>query len=226
MRFDLPHEPEIPRPREVESEANRPTALPLPESVIDENLERLHRPGADAPERRNPTVKQKQVAEPERAGRSRRPEHRPRRTREGIAIEIRDVRLRPEEQRLLAETGRFRVLQVKDIAQTIYKGDERALRTDLDYLEKHGLVSLDSVAPRNDGRWLTKPRIEVVTLTKAGERLAHETSGFAPSQRLYHVSSNRVKSSTTRRFIALISKKPNAPRRPAARISAWNSTSS
>jgi DNA-binding transcriptional ArsR family regulator len=94
--------------------------------------------------------------------------------------------LRPEEQRLLAEAGRFRVLQVKDIAQSIYKGDERALRTDLDYLEKHGLVSLDSVAPRNDGRWLTKPRIEVVTLTKAGERLAHETSGFAPNQKLYH----------------------------------------
>jgi hypothetical protein len=186
MRFDLPHEPEIPRSREVEPEATRPLAIPLPTAVIDENLERLRRPVADVPDQRNSPIEKKQAPEPERARRSRRPEHRPRRTREGIAVEIRDVRLRPEEQRLLAETGRFRVLQVKDIAQTIYKGDERGLRTDLDYLEKHGLVSLDSVAPRNDGRWLTMPRIEVVTLTKAGERLAHETSGFAPSQKLYH----------------------------------------
>jgi hypothetical protein len=48
------------------------------------------------------------------------------------------------------------------------------------------LVSVDSVAPRNDGHWLPRKRIEIVTLTKEGERMAHETSGFAPDQRLYH----------------------------------------
>jgi hypothetical protein len=48
------------------------------------------------------------------------------------------------------------------------------------------LVSVNSVAPRNDGHWLPRKRIEVLTLTKAGERLAHETSGFALDQKLYH----------------------------------------
>ncbi len=114
------------------------------------------------------------------------PEQRPRRTREGVAVDVRGVQLRQEEQQLLREAGRFRVVAVKDVTQTIYRGDERAMRTDLDYLQKHGLVSVDSVAPRNDGRWLTKPRIEVVTLTKEGERLAHETSGVSPDQKLYH----------------------------------------
>jgi hypothetical protein len=131
-----------------------------------------------------PQRKHDQEQEP--ASRKREPEHRPRRTREGVAAEIRGIRLRPEERQLLAETGRFRVLNVEDVARTIYKGDERALRTDLEYLRDRGLISVNSVAPRNDGHWTPRKRIEVVTLTKAGERLAHETSGFAPNQKLYH----------------------------------------
>jgi hypothetical protein len=72
------------------------------------------------------------------------------------------------------------------VKRTIYRGDERAMRTDLHYLRGHGLVSVDSVAPRNDGRWLPQKRIEVVTLTKEGKQLAAETSGFTPEQKLYH----------------------------------------
>jgi hypothetical protein len=186
MRFDLPYEPEIPRRRDVEPAAREPEAAPLPVSIVDENLGRLQRPVGAGPVQTLPRADRERVPEPERSGRGRGPEHRPRRTREGVAAEIRGVALRPEEQRLLAETGRFRVLNVKDAARTIYQGDDRALRTDLDYLSKHGLISVDSVAPRNDGRWLTKPRIEVVTLTKEGERLAHETGGFSLDQKLYH----------------------------------------
>ncbi len=186
MRFDLPHEPEIPHRREIDPEAQKPEAAALPVSIVDENLERLQRPVAAGPARMLPRPDRERVPEPERPRRSREPEHRPRRTREGVAVEIRGVALRPEEQRLLAETGRFRVLNIKDAARTIYQGDERALRTDLDYLGKHGLISVDSVAPRNDGHWLTKPRIEVVTLTKKGESLAHETGRFALNQKLYH----------------------------------------
>jgi hypothetical protein len=186
MRFDLPHEPDIPRPRGVEPEANKPVRMPLPASVIAENLALLQRPAVDVPNHRNAPIESKHAPERERAGRNRTPDHRPSRKREGIALEIRDVRLRPEERRLLAETGRFRVLQIKDIAQSIYNGDDRALRSDLNYLRRCGLVSLNSVAPRNDGGWLTKPRIEVVTLTKQGESLAHLTGGFTSEQKLYH----------------------------------------
>ncbi|HEX4005488.1 MAG TPA: hypothetical protein VHX60_04905 [Acidobacteriaceae bacterium] len=158
----------------------------LPESPLDRRLPHLRQPANERPSDRVPCPRRERSQLPERTERKREPEHRPRRTREGIATEIRGVRLRPEERRLLAETGRFRVLNLKDVERTIYRGDGRALRTDLEYLRERGLVSVDSVAPRNDGHWLPQKRIEVVTLTKAGERLAHETSGFSQEQRLYH----------------------------------------
>jgi hypothetical protein len=87
---------------------------------------------------------------------------------------------------VLAEAGRFRVLAVKDIAKTIYGGDDRGLRTDLEFLRDHGLIRLDTVAARNDGRRLRPHRIEVVTLTGRGEQFAYETGNFAPEQKLYH----------------------------------------
>jgi hypothetical protein len=105
---------------------------------------------------------------------------------EGIAINIRGLRLRPEEQTLLAEAGRFRVLAVRDVVETIYGGDERAARTDLRFLRGREVIRVDSVATRNDGRWLPPQRIEVVTLTKQGLRLAHETGKFTSEQKLYH----------------------------------------
>jgi hypothetical protein len=181
MRFDLPHEPERPRQQAVEPAANDPAKTPLPVSIVDNNREFLRRPAGD---QRVPPINRERTAEPVK--RNRQPEHRPRRTREGVAVEVGGVRLRQEERQLLREAGRFRVVAVKDIAQTIYRGDERAMRTDLDYLHKHGVIALDSVAPRNDGHWLAKPRIELVTLTKEGERVARATAGLPSEQRLYY----------------------------------------
>jgi len=60
------------------------------------------------------------------------------------------------------------------------------MRTDLDFLQKRGLIALDSVAPRNDGRWRSDSRIEIVTLTKAGERVARETGELRPEQQTYN----------------------------------------
>lgn len=184
MKFEIPHEPEIPRPR---NRAIAPEQSPsLPESPLDQRLSRLRKPADERPSYRVSRPRPERDRQPETGDRKRETEQRPRRTREGVAAEIRGVRLRPEERRLLAEAGRFRVLNVKDVERTIYNGDGRALRTDLEYLRERGLVSMDTVAPRNDGHWLPQKRIEVVTLTKDGERLAHETSGFQPEQRLYH----------------------------------------
>jgi hypothetical protein len=184
MKFEIPHDPEIPRPRD---RATAPEQSPsLPESPLDQRLPRLRQSVDERISHRVSRPRRERGQQPEPADRKREPEHRPRRTREGVAAEIRGVRLRPEETKLLAEAGRFRVLNVKDAERTIYNGDARALRTDLEYLRERGLVSVDSVAPRNDGHWLPQKRIEVVTLTKDGEQLAHETSGFPPEQRLYH----------------------------------------
>jgi hypothetical protein len=183
MRFDLPHEPERPRRQSIEPPVNDPVKTPLPISIVDNNLEYLER---SAGAQRVPPINRERTHEPEPLKRNRQPEHRPRRTREGIAVEVGGVRLRQEERQLLREAGRFRVVAVKDVAQTIYGGDERAMRTDLDYLRNRGLISLDSVAPRNDGHWLAKPRIELVTLTKEGERIARATADLPSEQRLYH----------------------------------------
>jgi hypothetical protein len=101
-------------------------------------------------------------------------------------VDLTGVRLRSEERQLLAEVGRFRVLATRDVAQTIYGSDKRAMNSDLEYLREKGVISLYSVAPRNDGRWLLRPRIEVVTLTKEGERIARKIGDLQSDQKRYH----------------------------------------
>lgn len=96
------------------------------------------------------------------------------------------IRLHEQEKRLLGEVGRFRIVDLKDLQQTIYSGDERALRSDLRYLKQQGLVSHDLVNARRDGRSRSIERIEVVTLTRAGEKLARVSNSFSSDQKLYH----------------------------------------
>jgi hypothetical protein len=189
MRLDLPHEPELQHRRDPENVAAPSNDVRVPElaeSPLDRRLPQVRQAANERAAHSVEPPRRDREREPNRESQKREPERRPRRTREGIAHEIRGIRLRPEEQRLLAETGRFRVLNVKDIANTIYAGDERALRTDLEYLRERGLITVDSVAPRNDGHWLAQKRIELVTLTRDGERMAYETGSFTPDQKLYH----------------------------------------
>lgn len=108
------------------------------------------------------------------------------RSRHHLPHSIPGLRLHREEKQLLHEAGRFRVLTVKDIAQTIYSGDERAARSDLRFLKEHGLVALDIVNARRDGRARPVERIEVVTLTREGEKLARSANAIDPDQKLYH----------------------------------------
>jgi hypothetical protein len=195
MRLDIPRD-ERRYVRPVEPEVTPPPAPPkvvpaqieVPESPLTHRIERLQQRAREnhahyiAQPRRDRSIE----PEHERPDRPRQVEHRPRRTREGVAVNIRGLRLRPEEQTLLAEAGRFRVLAVRDIVKTIYGGDERAARIDLRFLRDREVIRLDSVAARNDGRWVPPQRIEVVTLTKQGLLLAHETGKVAPEQKLYH----------------------------------------
>jgi hypothetical protein len=195
MRLDIPHderryvrqqEPEIAQP--PAPTAIEPTQLRVPASPLTRRIERLQERARENHAHYVAQPRRDRSIEPDhdRADKRRQVEHRPRRTREGVALNIRGLRLRPEEQTLLAETGRFRVLAVKDIARTIYGGDKQALQTDLRYLEERGLVRVNSVPARNDGRWVRPERIEVATLTKYGKLLAHEIGNFPLGQRLYH----------------------------------------
>jgi hypothetical protein len=189
MRLDIPHdESESVGRRERDISDSGALTVAVPQSPLTRRIEQLQQ---RAQENRahyiaRPRPERPIEVEHRPIDRTRRKEHRPRRTREGVAVSVHGIRLRSEERTMLSEIGRFRVLAVKDIASTIYAGDERGMRTDVRYLEEHGLVRLDSVAARNDGRWIAPRRIEVVTLTKHGHELAHETGKFGLDQRLYH----------------------------------------
>jgi hypothetical protein len=108
------------------------------------------------------------------------------RSRHHLGPDIAGIRLHQEEKALLGEVGRFRVLSVKDAAQSLYGGDERALRSDLRFLKERGLASVDIVNARRDGRSRSVERIEVITLTRAGEKIARRSNSFSPEQKLYH----------------------------------------
>jgi len=193
MRLDIPRDDREFTGRVRESRMpgglpSDPKPIRIPESPLSRRIEALHQRAREnrAHYISRPRPDRTVARDQEPVERRRQKEHRPRRTREGVALNIRGLRLRPEEQKLIAETARFRVLAVKDIVQTIYGGDERASATDLRFLRDREVIRIDSVAARNDGRWLSPQRIEVVTLTKQGQLLAQETGKFAPDQKLYH----------------------------------------
>jgi len=179
MRLDIPRDdrrfvrrqeaevPPSPAPSEVE-----PAQLQVPASPLTRRIERLQERARENHAHHVAQPRRDRSAEPDRdhADKRRQIEHRPRRTREGVALNIRGLRLRPEDQALLAETGRFRVLEVKDITRTIYGGDKQVLQTDPDIWKGRNLVRIDTVPARNDGRRVRPERIEVVTLTKYGKR--------------------------------------------------------
>src|SRR6266481_533058 len=75
---------------------------------------------------------------------------RPKRTRE-LAHAI-GLNLRPEEQQLLLEVGKFRVITVADLARQLYGGNDSALRRDLQFLKENHLVETHFLNARRDGR--------------------------------------------------------------------------
>lgn len=114
------------------------------------------------------------------------PRERHVRPRHHLPQTLLNLRLHPEEKQLLGEAGRFRVLALKDVARTIYAGDEGTLRSHIKFLHEKGLASVDIINVRRDGRSRPVERMEVVTLTRDGENLARLTNVFNPDQRLYH----------------------------------------
>ncbi len=95
------------------------------------------------------------------------------------------ITLRDEERQVLKEVGRFRVLRVGDLRETVYKDNGNHMDRDLRYLRDHGLVETQYINARRDGRLDKVERIEIVTLTKAGRDFVRETGDLPPDQTIY-----------------------------------------
>jgi hypothetical protein len=108
-----------------------------------------------------------------------------RRRRPELSQPVVGLSLRAEEQKLLAEVGRFRVITTRDLAATIYDNRNSRMERDLAFLREKGLVTVDAVNARRDGRGGRVERIEVVTLTGYGRDVARHISGLPQEQRLY-----------------------------------------
>lgn len=182
MRLDLPHEePQLRSRRPEPQDSNRPVRV-IEAGPLDRRMERLretasHRRPLNLPRR---TYERSLRPERERETQSR----RVRRDRESQGIS--GLHLRDEEQKLLAEVGRFRVVAVSDLRDTVYAGNRRALQSDLRFLRERGLIALDQVNARRDGRSLRSEHIDVVTLTKEGKHLAYAAGDLSADQKLYH----------------------------------------
>lgn len=185
MRRDLPHE--MPRPRTPEAPRSVPPLAPSPIKRRHDDL------AARAENRRALQVPpaSRDRSRPERPRESRqhsinhdRPmDQRPR--RHAIPQQAVGLSLRDEERRLLAEVGRFRVVTTRDLAETIYDNRQSRMERDLAFLREKGLVQVDSVNARRDGRGGRVERIEVVTLTNDGRAVARQTSALPQDQKLY-----------------------------------------
>ena len=185
MRLDLPHEP----PRRRNPEAPRP-APPLAPSPIELRSEALAARAADrrampqAPQNGSPRDLSREPESERRATSPNRPmDQRPR--RQTIAPQAIGLSLREEERKVLTEVGRFRVIATRDLAETVYGNRHARMERDLAFLREKGLIRVDTVNARRDGRGGRVERIEVVTLTKGGQSLARGSGELPRDQKLY-----------------------------------------
>ena len=111
------------------------------------------------------------VADRASAGRDRRTQHVDR---------GRNYSLRSTEIAALADIGRFRTVDVRDLARFVYNGDQARMKNDLQNLRKQGLIEEKNVL-----RAHKTPR-RMVTLTEPGARLVRKAGGLPLSQRIYH----------------------------------------
>ena len=190
MRLDIPQD--VPGRRELTPDDNssphhQKTSPVAPETPVQQRLESLRervdhrqpyhpRPRVErsAASRAVPREPRPRTVDPEDTRRARRVPH-----------EVIGLELRAEEKKLLTEVGRFRVVRVEDLNQTIYDGKSRKLENDLNYLRDKGLVETQHVNLRHDGKRRTIERVEVVTLTKAGRSLLIRQGDLPNDQRVY-----------------------------------------
>lgn len=183
MRHDLPQK--LPRGRAPNA---APSAPPLEPSPVEKRRADLDARASDRNAPKISHVRRDRSVRPEHAhGREQQPERQvdQRRRRETIPQQVVGLSLREEERKVLGEVGRFRVITTRDLAESIYGNRDSRMRRDLSFLREKGLVTVDAVNSRRDGRGGKVERIEVVTLTKAGRDVASQTSELPQGQKLY-----------------------------------------
>jgi DNA-binding PadR family transcriptional regulator len=115
---------------------------------------------------------------PERPGQSSLERSRDRRTQHQQGG--RTYSLRSSEIAAMRDIGTLRVVDARDLARFVYRGDEARLRYDLESLRAQGLVEEKTVFRAH------KSARKLVALTTEGQRIARKASGIPEEQRLYH----------------------------------------
>jgi hypothetical protein len=111
-------------------------------------------------------------------------DRRPR--RDTLPQQMVGLALRDEERTLLTEVGKFRVIATRDLAETVYGNRDGRMERDLAFLRHKGLIEVDAVNARRDGRGGRVERIEVVVLTRQGRDVVRHTAGLPKDQQLYN----------------------------------------
>jgi len=88
--------------------------------------------------------------------------------------------LRSSEIEAMADIGRFRAVDINDLARFVYHGDHARLKNDLANLRRQGLMEEKSVLRSH------KPARKLVTLTEQGARLVKKAGALRPDQKIYH----------------------------------------
>lgn len=184
MRLDLPRDLPLRHTPEV-----RRSDAPLEPSPVELRRAALAARAADrrtmpqAPQNRSRYLSHEPGSERRAVPLERPVDQRPR--RQTIAPQTIGLSLRAEERKLLAEVGRFRVVATRDLAETVYDNRHARMERDMAFLREKGLIDVDTVNARRDGRGGRVERIEVVTLTKGGQSLVRATGDLPRDQKLY-----------------------------------------
>jgi hypothetical protein len=88
--------------------------------------------------------------------------------------------LRGSEMQAMADIGRFRAVDVKDLARFAYQGNETRMKYDLENLRTQALVEEKTFFRAH------KSARKMVTLTERGHRIARKMSGLPKEQSIYH----------------------------------------
>lgn len=88
--------------------------------------------------------------------------------------------LRSSEMEAMIDMGRFRTIDVRDLARFVYRGDASHMKQDLRSLRRQGLIEEKTVFRAH------KPARKVVTLTDQGHRVVSKASVLGKGQRAYH----------------------------------------
>jgi hypothetical protein len=88
--------------------------------------------------------------------------------------------LRSSEMEAMIDIGRFRTLDVRDLARFVYRGDVGRLNQDLQNLRGQGLIEERTVFRAH------KSTRKLVSLREQGQRIVRKAGGLREGQRTYH----------------------------------------